>query len=70
MNECSEQDRAGLCWVRKALSLEIRKVNVMVGGDLVPFKIGRILHKTTDVQVSPGIASCPPFEEKGPQLTL
>lgn len=52
------------------LHLEIRKVNVVVGGDLVPFKMGRILHKTTDVQVSPRIASCPPFEEKGAQLTL
>lgn len=53
MNKCSEQDRAGLCRARKALSLEMRKVNVVVGGDLVPFSIGRILHETTDVQVSP-----------------
>ena len=52
MDECSEQDRAGLCRARKALSLEICKVNVVVGGDLVPFKMGRILHETTDVQVS------------------
>lgn len=48
-DECSEQDRAGLCRARKAPSLEIRTVNVVVGGDLVPFEIGRILHETTDV---------------------
>lgn len=52
-NECSEQDPASLCRVEKALSLEIRKVKVVVGGDLVPFSMGRILHETTDVQVSP-----------------
>lgn len=48
-NECSERDRAGLCRARKALALEIRKVDVVVGGDLVPFSMGRILHRTTDV---------------------